>query len=714
MWTRTRDRDSDGNADSNGTANVTATANTTARMFAPPPPPQLSRPEIDARKAGARRSGRAAHAASRSRDEDRLRPDADADARKSPGRKRFLFHWRERGSGAAAPVPVPAVPTSGALDAPAQRGPVLPQHPQSQHPGDRAASRAKTGKPKTLSEAFGSFASFAESPRPAPSPPPRPAVAAEPSTPSTSTWSAAPIVAPAPRYAPSAPSAARLEPASPPVAVAAPSPPPAKPAPAPAAPPSTLFHLPLRPSTPPRRPVPPTPTRADADADTRPRRRTTGPGGPGGPAPRIPAKSPRRRRPDPDPLPLPPQCVSADPFLDYTLSGDASAPLPAVVPRPRSRSRTPSPKSPAPPIPARSSHARTPRERASKVEKTGPTTSHHRSTAATTSSPPSPRTRRATDSALPRAPRPASASPARPSSSRAARKTESLTDLVAAGAEPTPRFLARRDQRARVGAADAGVASGAGGAGGARLPPLALAPHHPLPPPHAKSLPQTPAGWARSPTELLDLRRARPVPGKRRRSRGAAGKGDADASSRLLVPLANASTATASTASTATATAPPTDRLSAIPEDNAPGPARPASPPCATQLTLRGGSIITLDPPEASAWSRPRPRYLPGAIRLAAAAPLPRTASLASLDAFQGAVERVYQHALARPRRRSDDAAVEEACVAFGGVWDRRLEGWGVLGGFCGEKGERAPGGEGRGRRDSGTLPALTAELRAL
>ncbi|CAK3959468.1 Hypothetical predicted protein [Lecanosticta acicola] len=108
-------------------------------------------------------------------------------------------------------------------------------------------------------------------------------------------------------------------------------------------------------------------------------------------------------------------------------------------------------------------------------------------------------------------------------------------------------------------------------------------------------------------------------------------------------------------------------RLEAIPEDNGTGEdSRPASiieTPVATQIHLRGGSVVTVTPPELTAWQATV--YLHGPIKLPKPAIMPRKNSVASLEAFQEAIDRLYQHALQIPRRRSDDAVVDDICDFF-------------------------------------------------
>lgn len=96
--------------------------------------------------------------------------------------------------------------------------------------------------------------------------------------------------------------------------------------------------------------------------------------------------------------------------------------------------------------------------------------------------------------------------------------------------------------------------------------------------------------------------------------------------------------------------------------ENSP-PASGTSTPVATQIHLRGGSVVTVTPPELTAWQRSI--YIQGPIRLPKPVILPRKNSVASMEPFQEAIDRVYQNALFVPRRRSDDAIVDDVCDFF-------------------------------------------------
>ncbi|SMR42666.1 unnamed protein product [Zymoseptoria tritici ST99CH_1E4] len=107
--------------------------------------------------------------------------------------------------------------------------------------------------------------------------------------------------------------------------------------------------------------------------------------------------------------------------------------------------------------------------------------------------------------------------------------------------------------------------------------------------------------------------------------------------------------------------------LNAIPEglitgDNSRRPSS-ATTIVATHIKLRGGSVVTVSTPELSAWTLTV--YLHGPIKLPKPTIMPRKNSVATLDPFQDAIDRVYQEALAIPRRRSDDAVVDEICDFF-------------------------------------------------
>jgi hypothetical protein len=72
---------------------------------------------------------------------------------------------------------------------------------------------------------------------------------------------------------------------------------------------------------------------------------------------------------------------------------------------------------------------------------------------------------------------------------------------------------------------------------------------------------------------------------------------------------------------------------------------------------------VTVTPPELTAWQQSI--YIQGPIRLPKPVILPRKDSVASMEPFQEAIDRVYQDALFVPRRRSDDAIVDDVCEFF-------------------------------------------------
>lgn len=110
------------------------------------------------------------------------------------------------------------------------------------------------------------------------------------------------------------------------------------------------------------------------------------------------------------------------------------------------------------------------------------------------------------------------------------------------------------------------------------------------------------------------------------------------------------------------------NRLSAILEDvvNSASPrscSGATTPPSATQIHLRGGSIVTVTPPELNPWYRTV--YVQGPIKLPTPATMPRKGSVASLEPFQEVIDQVYQQALNIPRRRSDEQVTDEVCSFF-------------------------------------------------
>lgn len=112
-------------------------------------------------------------------------------------------------------------------------------------------------------------------------------------------------------------------------------------------------------------------------------------------------------------------------------------------------------------------------------------------------------------------------------------------------------------------------------------------------------------------------------------------------------------------------------RLTTIPEfrplsEHSPPASGAVTPvPVTTHIHLRGGSVVTVTPPELTAWQRSI--YIQGPIKLPKPVILPKKNSVASMDAFQEAIDHVYQSALFMPRRRSDDAFVDDICDFFDG-----------------------------------------------
>ncbi|KAJ9623685.1 hypothetical protein H2203_005947 [Taxawa tesnikishii (nom. ined.)] len=92
-------------------------------------------------------------------------------------------------------------------------------------------------------------------------------------------------------------------------------------------------------------------------------------------------------------------------------------------------------------------------------------------------------------------------------------------------------------------------------------------------------------------------------------------------------------------------------------------PSQVAEQPAPLEIHLSTGAVVTVKPPELTAWQLSI--YLQGPVRLPKPAVVPRNGSIASLEPFQEAVERVYQDALIIPRRKSDDAVVDDVCEWF-------------------------------------------------
>jgi hypothetical protein len=180
-----------------------------------------------------------------------------------------------------------------------------------------------------------------------------------------------------------------------------------------------------------------------------------------------------------------------------------------------------------------------------------------------------------------------------------------------------------------------------------------------------RCLPDTPNSIAPTPTELYEPSHA-PF--------GEARKGRTNSGSALRSPLSVVSDTNAKSNSSpepqSTPIAPSDSlphRLATIQEyksfsENSP-PASGTATPVATQIQLRGGSVVTVTPPELTAWQRSI--YIHGPIRLPKPVILPRKNSVASMEPFQEAIDRVYQSALFVPRLRSDDAVVDDVCEFF-------------------------------------------------
>ncbi|KAK5003719.1 hypothetical protein LTR28_009824, partial [Elasticomyces elasticus] len=96
-----------------------------------------------------------------------------------------------------------------------------------------------------------------------------------------------------------------------------------------------------------------------------------------------------------------------------------------------------------------------------------------------------------------------------------------------------------------------------------------------------------------------------------------------------------------------------------------------------TMIRLRSGSVLTVTPPELTAWKRSV--YVQGPIRLQPLITPRRKGSIASLEPFYStaALDMIYQKALEIPRRRSDNAVMDEICDFFDdfGVGDDVFDG---------------------------------------
>jgi hypothetical protein len=178
-----------------------------------------------------------------------------------------------------------------------------------------------------------------------------------------------------------------------------------------------------------------------------------------------------------------------------------------------------------------------------------------------------------------------------------------------------------------------------------------------------RDLPDTPNSIAPTPTELYEPSHA-PF--------GGVLKSRTNSGSALRSPLSVVSDTNAKSNSLPTQPSPPNaasdgHRLATIQEyksfsENSP-PRSGTATPVAMQIQTRGGSVVTVTPPELTAWQRSI--YIHGPIRLPKPVILPRKNSVASMEPFQEAIDRVYQDALFVPRRRSDDAVVDDVCEFF-------------------------------------------------
>lgn len=191
-----------------------------------------------------------------------------------------------------------------------------------------------------------------------------------------------------------------------------------------------------------------------------------------------------------------------------------------------------------------------------------------------------------------------------------------------------------------------------------------------------KELPETPNSIVPTPTELYQPSRNSLLAARNRSLSGGS-------VSRSPLSVVGETDAKANSSLDATLYFPGEDlsphRLTTIMEnrplsENSP-PASGTTTPTATQIHLRGGSVVTVTPPELTAWQRSI--YVQGPIRLPKPVILPRKNSVASMEPFQEAIDRVYQSALFVPRRRSDDAIVDDICEFFDdfGFEDAECEG---------------------------------------
>jgi hypothetical protein len=178
-----------------------------------------------------------------------------------------------------------------------------------------------------------------------------------------------------------------------------------------------------------------------------------------------------------------------------------------------------------------------------------------------------------------------------------------------------------------------------------------------------RDLPDTPNSIGPTPTELYEPSRA---------TFGEVRKGRTNSGTALRSPLSVVSDTNAKSNSSPARQSPPNaalegHRLASIQEykshsENSPPPSGTATP-VAMQIQTRGSSVVTVTPPELTAWQRSI--YIHGPIRLPKPVILPRKNSVASMEPFQEAIDHVYQDALFVPRRRSDDAVVDDVCEFF-------------------------------------------------
>jgi hypothetical protein len=192
-----------------------------------------------------------------------------------------------------------------------------------------------------------------------------------------------------------------------------------------------------------------------------------------------------------------------------------------------------------------------------------------------------------------------------------------------------------------------------------------------VPPPLAlvhKELPPTPTSIMATPTELYQNGIARPLAPRPLRPAAKPRKAGRPGNKRRS-PLSQVSTNAQPNGAVIYAEPESLEasRLSSIPEnvpnsENSPA-ASGISTPVAKQIHLRGGSVVTVCPPELTAWQRTI--YIQGPIKLPKPVIVPRKNSVASLEPFQEAVDHVYQEALHIPRRRSDEHVVDDVCEFF-------------------------------------------------